>query len=118
MTNPEALSEETRIQRERYARIAAQYEDVHRDPEHFIALALLEGMLGYLGAESVLDVGAGTGRTIRLLRAMRPRLRFAGIEPVAELREVGHQLGVPADELVDGDGYHLAFADGSFDVVC
>jgi SAM-dependent methyltransferase len=106
------------IQRDRYARIAAQYEEIHHDHEHVVALSLLQGMLPYLAADSVLDVGAGTGRTLRILREARPDLRLMGIEPVAELRAVGHQHGVPASELVDGDGYALAFADGAFDVVC
>ena len=110
--------EERRIQRDRYAQIAAHYEEVHSDHEHVVALGLLEGMLGYLGATSLLDVGAGTGRTIRLLRAARPDLRLMGVEPVAELRAVGHQAGIPSSDLIDGDGYQLAFPDGAFDVVC
>src|SRR3954467_9596053 len=111
-------SEEVRIQRDRHARIADQYEEIHQDREHVVALALLEGMLGYLGADSLLDVGAGTGRTIRLLRTVRPELRLMGVEPVAELRRVGHEQGVPEADLIDGDGYALPFPDGSFDVVC
>jgi SAM-dependent methyltransferase len=112
------IPDEVRIQRERYSRIAPEYERVHADPEHVLALAFLEGMLGYLQAASLLDVGAGTGRTIRHLLRSRPEMRLVGIEPVAELRQVGHHLGVSEDQLRDGNGYELAFRDGEFDVVC
>lgn len=112
------ISEDIRIQRARYARIAEEYEEIHHDPEHVVAFALLDGMLGYLGAQSVLDVGAGTGRTLRMLRTVRPDLRTMGVEPVAELRAVGHQNGVPRDALIEGDGYSLPFEDAEFDVVC
>src|SRR5687767_7539920 len=113
-----AASVEQDIQRERYARIAGDYEQIHNDPEHFVALAVLEGMLRHVDAKSVLDVGAGTGRTVKFLRSIRPDMRVIGVEPVEQLRQVGHQSGVPASDLVDGDGYSLAFADGEFDIVC
>jgi len=112
------MEEAARIQRTRYANIASHYEQVHNDPEHVVAMAFLDGMLGYLGAESVLDVGAGTGRTMSFLKRVRPGLRIVGIEPVAELRSVGHGKGIPSEELTDGDGYALQFGDGEFDVVC
>jgi ubiquinone/menaquinone biosynthesis C-methylase UbiE len=112
------LTEEVQIQRERYARIAEEYEEIHKDHEHVVAFALLDGMLGYLQAKSVLDVGAGTGRTLRALSSRHPELRLMGVEPVAELRAVGHRNGVPAASLIDGNGYSLPFQDGEFDVVC
>jgi len=115
---PPVVPEEIRIQRDRYARIADQYERVHNDPEHVVALSVLRGMLGYVNAESLLDVGAGTGRTIRYLRRECPELRIVGVEPVEQLRAVGHREGLPAETLIDGNGYNLQFPDGAFDVVC
>jgi len=109
--------DETMIQRDRYARIASQYDQAHTDAEHAMALSFLHGMLGYVGAESVLDVGAGTGRAMRFLRQVCPDVRIVGIEPVEELRRAGHQKGIPVGDLIDGDGYNLKFADGEFDVV-
>jgi len=106
------------IQRAHYAQIARDYDQLHNDPEHRIALAFLDGMLGYLAADSLLDVGAGTGRAMTFLRAARPGLKIVGVEPVAELRAIGHQKGIPESDLIDGDGYKLPFRDGAFDVVC
>jgi len=111
-------SHEIQIQRDRYARIASDYENVHNDPEHIVALSFLHGMLGYVGAKSLLDVGAGTGRTINFLRRACPDMRIIGVEPVEQLRAVGHANGVPPEALVEGDGYHLQFANNEFDVVC
>lgn len=112
------MKPEERIQRERYSKIASQYDALHFDPEHVVALAYMRGMLDLVEAKSVLDVGAGTGRAMAYFRAARPDLRIIGVEPVLELREVGHRKGIPATDLIDGDGYHLPFRDGDFDVVC
>lgn len=110
--------DEKRIQRERYEKIASEYDQVHCDPEHVVAFAFMRGMLEYVDAKSVLDVGAGTGRVLLALRESRPDLRLRGIEPVEALRKVGHVHGIPPADLTDGDGYRLQFADGEFDVVC
>ena len=88
------------------------------DPEHSVGLAFLCGMVSELDITSVLDVGAGTGRAMQFIRERRPELHVAGIEPVAELRAVGHQKGIPEADLIDGNGYQLAFPDGAFDLVC
>ena len=40
-----------------------------------------------------------------------------GVEPVAGMRRIGHENGISADVLVEGDATHLDFEDGSFDVV-
>jgi ubiquinone/menaquinone biosynthesis C-methylase UbiE len=111
-------SEDVRIQRDRYARIADQYEEIHQDQEHVVAFALLHGMITHLCAESVLDVGAGTGRTLRALNSLRPDLRLMGVEPVAELRAIGYQHGLTPAMLIGGSGYDLPCPDEGFDVVC
>ncbi len=105
------------IQMGRYAEIAGEYDSLHADPEHEAGMSLLAGMLGHVRAASVLDVGAGTGRTIRFLASRCPGLLLTGIEPVKELREIGHRHGIPEDQLVEGDGYKLSFPDNSIDVV-
>lgn len=112
--------DETATQRAYYANTAERYDDLHlgSDPEHDLALAWLSGVVDHLGARSVLDVGAGTGRTLSFLKQRRPELRAVGVEPVAELRQVGYEKGIPATELLDGNGADLPFTDGEFDIVC
>lgn len=111
---------ESEIQRRYYAETAGRYDNMHMetDREHVFALAFLTSMLDYLGAESLLDIGAGTGRVGLHFAGKRPGLRVVGIEPVAELRTIGHAKGLSADELIDGDARSLKFPDGAFDVVC
>ena len=111
---------EVEQQRRYYAATAHEYEDrhLHGGDEHTFALSVLMGALDYLGADSVLDVGSGTGRALSHMRTYRPGIRVVGIEPVAELRAVGHEHGIPQDALRDGDATALEFGDGEFDVVC
>ena len=120
MKRPAADSEtyERSVQAERYAAIAATYEAVHNDPEHEVAFWYLVGMLELLRAESILDVGAGTGRVLLKLRKLRPDLRLQGVEPVEALRKTGYSNGISAEDLIDGSGYELPFSSGSFDLVC
>jgi ubiquinone/menaquinone biosynthesis C-methylase UbiE len=108
----------TARQRDYYQQTAADYDAMHLgDAAHTLALQFLASTLDSLGVQSVLDVGAGTGRVLSAL-ADRPQLKVVGVEPVAELREVGRKKGIPATSLIDGDVYRLPFADNSFDVVC
>jgi ubiquinone/menaquinone biosynthesis C-methylase UbiE len=106
-------------QRDYYERTAKHYEDMHvrGDDEHGVALAMFAGMARKLGAQSVLDIGAGTGRALELLTSDLPGARLIGIEPVAALREVGYAKGLSPDQLIDGSGEALPFADNSFDFV-
>lgn len=113
------MSEQVKEQRDYYARTAERYEDMHvsDDDEHGIAIAAFIGIARLNGAASVLDVGAGTGRALHRLRQALSDARVVGVEPVAELRAVGHQNGVPDDQLIDGDATALPFGDDEFDFV-
>jgi ubiquinone/menaquinone biosynthesis C-methylase UbiE len=86
--------------------------------EHFFALSFMVGVIDYLGIQSILDIGSGTGRAIQYLKIVRPELRLVGVEPVKELREIGYSKGLSGDELIDGDATNLKFATGEFDLVC
>jgi ubiquinone/menaquinone biosynthesis C-methylase UbiE len=111
--------DEIQAQRAYYAQTAAQYDAMHvsdRD-EHSFSLALLLGLLEHFDIRSVLDVGSGTGRAVKWLKARRPDLRVVGVEPVAALREIGHKGGLSESELMDGDATKLPFKDGEFDLV-
>lgn len=111
---------EVEIQRKYYAETSSRYDDMHVDPhdEHTLALNFLGAVVDFYGIESILDVGAGTGRAALHLKARHPHLRITSVEPVRELREIGHAKGLSADELVDGDATNLAYDDNAFDLVC
>lgn len=111
---------EIEIQQRYYAETASKYDSMHLEEqdEHFFALSFLIGAIGFLDIRSVLDIGSGTGRAIHFLKKQCPQLRIVGIEPVAELREIGYSKGLSRDELIDGDALNLAFDEKEFDVVC
>ncbi len=116
MNQPNSQAE---MQKRYYAETAATYEEWHMEEkdEHYFALFFLLGMIDYFEIKSILDVGAGTGRSLLFLKEHRPDLIVRGIEPVAELREIGHQKGLSREELTDGDATKMEFADGEFDLV-
>jgi ubiquinone/menaquinone biosynthesis C-methylase UbiE len=114
--------EATILQKQYYERTAAQYDTMHldenADTEHILALHFLSSMIACFGIKSVLDIGAGTGRTIEFLKYHHPELHVVGIEPVEALRQKGYEKGIPKDVLIDGDGNNLEFNDNAFDLVC
>jgi SAM-dependent methyltransferase len=106
------------IQRQHYAQTATSYdEDLGQSPEHEFAMYLLLGFIDSAKAESLLDVGAGTGRGMDFLMRNRPNLCLRGVEPVDELREVAYGKGISRESLTAGDGYRLPFPDNSIDIV-
>lgn len=112
--------DEVNLQRKYYAETAAKYDamQISERDEHQFALAILSAMIEYHDIKSVLDVGSGTGRALRYLKARHPGVRFVGIEPVEALRKVGHEAGLRPEELKEGDVNALAVSDGEFDLVC
>lgn len=114
------MTKEIEIQRQYYAQTANCYDEMHleKDQEHVLALHLLAGYIEFYQIRSVLDVGAGTGRTVLWLKNRFPHLIVKGIEPVAALREHGYQKGIAPEDLIDGDAYQLPFPENSFDLVC
>ena len=102
-----------------YTRTASNYDGQHLacDPEHDLAIALIAGLAKHCGAQSILDVGAGTGRAVALLGRYLPGVRVVGIEPVDALRDIAASKGIGADQLLAGSGDALPFPDGSFDLV-
>ena len=115
-----ASAEEIDLQRKYYAETGHRYDDMHLDEadEHFLALRFLDSAIGFFGIESLLDVGAGTGRAALYLKPRHPNLRIVSVEPVRELREIAYAKGLSREEMVDGDATALAFGDGAFDMVC
>jgi ubiquinone/menaquinone biosynthesis C-methylase UbiE len=108
------------LQRAYYARTASLYDGAHlsmSEPEHDFALDFLSGIARAQGYQSFLDAGSGTGRGVARLQTEFPKAEIVGVEPVAQLRAVGHQKGIPSQCLVDGDVTELSFRDQSFDCV-
>ena len=106
-------------QRKYYATSADKYDDAHLvESEHEYALSQLCGIINYYKFSSVLDVGAGTGRVLRHAKKMCSSANFIGLEPVAEMRQVGYDSGLGHEELLDGDAIKLPYPDNSWDIVC
>lgn len=106
------------LQRQYYQQTADQYDAMHMegDAEHQMALAWLGALISMQGHRSLLDIGSGTGRALHFLRDHGLETAV-GIEPVEELRAVGHSGGLTSDQLIDGNAMDLAFPDNSFDIV-
>jgi ubiquinone/menaquinone biosynthesis C-methylase UbiE len=108
-------------QRTYYQATAASYHQSHvsDNDEHGLALELLVMLARNQGVTgSFLDVGAGTGRAMKVLSTAFPQARVEGIEPVAELRQQAELLsGISSDVLRYGNALELPFADDSFDWV-
>ncbi len=118
MNNP--INQEIEIQRQYYANTAQQYEEIHvkEEDEHFFALSFMLSVLDNLKIKSILDVGSGTGRTIKYIKKYRPDIKILGIEPVLELRNVAYAQGISENELIPGDAIDLPFSNNEFDLVC
>lgn len=108
------------LQHEYYSTTAKDYDDKHlsHSDEHYLALNYLAGIIHFHNFESILDIGAGTGRAALFLREKNPRLKITSIEPVEALRMVGYAKGLSQAEMQDGDVYKLGFENSSFDLVC
>lgn len=112
------MSDPVQVQRDYYAKTAEHYDAQHSEPEHVLAGHLLAAYIKMNRIESVLDVGAGTGRAMRFIREHCPEVTVKGIEPIDELRAMGHRNGISESDLVAGDGLGIPFPDNSFDLVC
>ena len=85
----EKLDRAVAIQRQYYTETAARYDDMHaHEGDDDIANSkLLHSLVRMVDAHTLLDVGAGTGRGIRLLLDAMPHLSVRGVEPVAAMTE-------------------------------
>ena len=117
-SNGQRLMGEAELQREFFTRVARDYDATHspRD-EHGLALQWLKGCIEFHDFQSLLEIGAGTGRRLQNLRDQFPHMNLLGVEPVAALREQGYAAGLPPEILTAADGYDLPFGDIEFDVV-
>ncbi|VEP17983.1 Methyltransferase type 11 [Hyella patelloides LEGE 07179] len=112
--------QEISIQRKYYAETAQKYEDTHvnENDEHFFALSFMLSILELLEIKSILDIGSGTGRTVKYIKKYRPEIKILGIEPVPELRNIAYSQGISKKEVIPGDATNLLFKNNEFDLVC
>jgi SAM-dependent methyltransferase len=107
---------EVERQRAYYRETAAAYDEMHvaGNHEHATAIGHMLPYLDTLGVASVLDTGCGTGRGIKLIQQLAPRIRVHGNDPARELLDAS---GL-ADDLVDCcSSERLPYVDGQFDAV-
>ena len=110
------LAAEVRLQRDYYTRTADQYDasHVHEADEHGIACRIIAAFLPLLGARTVLDVGAGTGRAASILSELDPALQVFAVDPVLAL--VGKSQKKLDGRVLVADGSFLPFPDRAYDV--
>lgn len=111
----------TEIQRQYYAETAARYEQMHahEGAGDDFSMRLLHAIVRMVDAQSVLDVGTGTGLNLRELKNALPHLSVCGIEPVRALIEQAARRGPTSPgPIFQASGEALPFRDASFDVVC
>jgi ubiquinone/menaquinone biosynthesis C-methylase UbiE len=107
-----------KLQQAYYERTANNYDEVHtacEKDEHYAALEFIDQLCDRFHLESLLDVGAGTGRGVRFLLSRNRSVQ--GIEPVKALIDQAEKRGVAKGLIVEGSGYSLPFEDHSFDAV-
>jgi ubiquinone/menaquinone biosynthesis C-methylase UbiE len=114
------MADDVKLQRDYYAETAKKYDQMreHEEPSVGMALDFMMSSLDRLGIRSILDIGSGTGRGLNYIKEQRPDIRSVGVEPVAELRAIGHSKGISTEDLVNGDATRLSYGDGEFDLVC
>ncbi len=101
-----------------YEDTAGEFDAWHlkTSDEHHSALLWIDFLFPPHMVASVLDVGAGTGRTVQFFRH-RGR-SVTGVEPSSAQIAQARKKGIPPGHIVQADGRALPFADGSFDAVC
>ena len=107
-----------RLQQAYYERTASNYDEMHTSyemDEHYAALEFIDMLCDRFHLESLLDVGAGSGRGVRFL--LNRKRNVQGIEPVKALIEQAEIRSVPKGLIVEGSGYSLPFENESFDAV-
>lgn len=119
MTSSDPPPSAEALQREYYERTAGDYQAMHEGDSatRDKALRVILRTIDDIGAQSVLDVGSGTGNVLRWLAKERPSLTLRGVEPVPALIRQAEELGLPAGTIQLGSGTALPFENASIDVV-
>lgn len=112
---------EDEIRKKRYYEAHAHEYDAifshDRNDEHYIASALLNGLIRHFSIKSLLDVGCGTGRTLVYLKEQLPDLDLHGIEPIQAMIDVCCAKGIACEKVLQGDACALPYDAEAFDCV-
>jgi ubiquinone/menaquinone biosynthesis C-methylase UbiE len=109
------------IKKRYYERKAVSFDEtcIRERDEHYEALSIISMFIEKLDAQSILDVGCGTGRGIGFLLKRFPEVNVQGVDASdAQLHQAVIKNDIPPDRLHLGSATKLPFPDQSFDVVC
>jgi ubiquinone/menaquinone biosynthesis C-methylase UbiE len=101
-----------------YDATAARYDELHAGEsnlEHIRALERAWSILLSHEVGSVLDVGCGTGRTLKWVHEKNASIRLFGIDPSQGLLDIAMR-NLPAAALRIGNGENLPFDASSVDI--
>ena len=116
-----SVRRDVEIQRRYYSDTASSYETMHAHEGAADAFSrdFVHSTLRLLNVQSVLDVGAATGRGLRDFRNALPGVFVCGVEPVAALLQQGRASGnISGAAVLRAGGEALPFPDNTFDAVC
>ncbi|AFY38000.1 Methyltransferase type 11 [[Leptolyngbya] sp. PCC 7376] len=104
---------------EYYQSSADQYDamQLHEGDEHYNALMFLRGILAEKKYDSLLDVGAGTGRALFYLKEIFPDMDLTGVEPMSAMRQQAIKKGLSSEQIIEAQGQSLPFPNKSIDCV-
>ena len=108
------------IQLQYYKNTAPEYENAHfqEQDEHIVAFNIICSICSDLGAESILDIGCGTGRNVKLFTARFPQANVMGSDISPDMLKIAAEnYNIPESNLVCCSSYELPFPDNSFDFV-
>jgi ubiquinone/menaquinone biosynthesis C-methylase UbiE len=103
-----------------YRATADEYDKRHTAEfdEHYFALEHILFYLQWIGAESVLDTGCGTGRSLRYIQKRRPSISVRGNDPSKELLQTAVEEHAVSPDLLDcASTLELPYDDNAFDAV-
>jgi ubiquinone/menaquinone biosynthesis C-methylase UbiE len=103
-----------------YRETARRYDEWHTSAfdEHHFALEHIVFYLRWIGADSILDTGCGTGRSLRYIQERLPTISIRGNDPSKELLQRAVQRhGISSDLLDCASTLDLPYVDNAFDAV-
>jgi ubiquinone/menaquinone biosynthesis C-methylase UbiE len=115
------IDKEIKTQEEFYRLTAGDYDEMHNNGEFgnkMVSLHFINLLRELIGAESILDVGCGTGASLfYFLQNKKELKKIIGIEPYSSMIDVALRKGISPNMIIQGRGEKIFFPDKSFDVV-